>query len=78
MGDELPESGLHISEERKRQLMELGGGDSDDEITESISELPQFDKKPSRTSVPGTPTTPTQVASSSVSVAVRVLWLLIF
>lgn len=43
MGDELPGSGLKISDERKRELLKLSdGGDSDDEITESISELPQF------------------------------------
>uniref|UniRef100_A0A0N5C6U2 non-specific serine/threonine protein kinase n=1 Tax=Strongyloides papillosus TaxID=174720 RepID=A0A0N5C6U2_STREA len=41
--DEIPASGLKISEERRRELLRLSGqGDSDDEITESISELPSI------------------------------------
>ncbi|GMT25440.1 hypothetical protein PFISCL1PPCAC_16735 [Pristionchus fissidentatus] len=39
--DEIPGSGLVISEERRRQLMGIGE-DSEDEMTESISELPSF------------------------------------
>ncbi|GMR48821.1 hypothetical protein PMAYCL1PPCAC_19016, partial [Pristionchus mayeri] len=39
--DELPGSGLTIPEERRRQLMGVGE-DSEDEMTESISELPSF------------------------------------
>lgn len=37
--DELPGSGLTIPEERRRQLL---GEESEDEITESISELPSI------------------------------------
>uniref|UniRef100_A0A0N5A493 non-specific serine/threonine protein kinase n=1 Tax=Parastrongyloides trichosuri TaxID=131310 RepID=A0A0N5A493_PARTI len=41
--DEIPGSGLLISPERRRELLRLSGqGDSDDEITESISELPSI------------------------------------
>uniref|UniRef100_A0AAF5DMX8 non-specific serine/threonine protein kinase n=1 Tax=Strongyloides stercoralis TaxID=6248 RepID=A0AAF5DMX8_STRER len=41
--DEIPASGLKISPERRRELLRLSGqGDSDDEITESISELPSI------------------------------------
>lgn len=65
MGDELPESGLKISDERRRELLGLSGGDSDDEVTESISELPQFGRGGRKLTAPGTPTTPTQVFSSN-------------
>ena len=37
--DDIPGSGLTISDARRRQLL---GEDSEDEVTESISELPSF------------------------------------
>ncbi|CAI5449671.1 unnamed protein product [Caenorhabditis angaria] len=41
--DEIPSSGLTIPEERRRELLgQIGGGESDDEVSESISELPSF------------------------------------
>uniref|UniRef100_A0AC35TXM9 Ig-like domain-containing protein n=1 Tax=Rhabditophanes sp. KR3021 TaxID=114890 RepID=A0AC35TXM9_9BILA len=43
--DELPSSGLHISAERRRELLRLSGqegGESEDEVTESLSELPSI------------------------------------
>uniref|UniRef100_A0A914C5C4 Ig-like domain-containing protein n=1 Tax=Acrobeloides nanus TaxID=290746 RepID=A0A914C5C4_9BILA len=45
--DEIPDSGLKIPEDIRRELLQMGGGgndggDSEDEITESISELPSF------------------------------------
>uniref|UniRef100_A0AC35U477 Twitchin n=1 Tax=Rhabditophanes sp. KR3021 TaxID=114890 RepID=A0AC35U477_9BILA len=46
--DEIPSSGLLIPPERRRELLGLGGGDSDDEITESISELPSIANSISR------------------------------
>ncbi|WKY05591.1 hypothetical protein Q1695_006081 [Nippostrongylus brasiliensis] len=53
--DDIPSSGLTIPEERRRELL---GEASDDEITESISELPSFsgpkgrkDDKPKRVSI---------------------------
>lgn len=46
--EETPDSGLRIPEERRRELIKLSGGyagsEDEDEITESISELPSFQK----------------------------------
>ena len=40
--DGIPSSGLQIPPERRRELIRMsGGGDSDEEMTESISEKPQ-------------------------------------
>uniref|UniRef100_A0A7E4VU92 non-specific serine/threonine protein kinase n=1 Tax=Panagrellus redivivus TaxID=6233 RepID=A0A7E4VU92_PANRE len=45
--EESPDSGLKIPEDRRRELIRLSGGnvsEDEDEITESISELPSFNK----------------------------------
>uniref|UniRef100_A0AC34GPF1 Twitchin n=1 Tax=Panagrolaimus sp. ES5 TaxID=591445 RepID=A0AC34GPF1_9BILA len=46
--EETPDSGLKIPEDRRRELIKLSGGhiesEDEDEITESISELPSFSK----------------------------------
>uniref|UniRef100_A0AC34RIM6 Twitchin n=1 Tax=Panagrolaimus sp. JU765 TaxID=591449 RepID=A0AC34RIM6_9BILA len=46
--EETPDSGLKIPEDRRRELIQLSGGhvgsEDEDEITESISELPSFQK----------------------------------
>lgn len=47
--DEIPDSGVRISKDRMKELMALSGveapeGESEDEMTESISELPSFAK----------------------------------